>query len=133
MRTFLPHGRRRSRLAVSLLAVPLALLTACGGGQSDGPHLELTAALPDDVPDGTVLRIGDPATQMALELSGLDRRSSTFEVEWANISGGPQTTGGVPGQRPGRRLRSRTSRRSTRTWTGTGREDRRRHASARTR
>ena len=81
MRTFLPSarppGRRRSRLAVSLLAVPLALMTACGGGQSDGPHLELSAALPDDVPDGTVLRIGDPATQVALELSGLDEKLSS--------------------------------------------------------
>ena len=94
MRTFLPSarppGRRRSRLAVSLLAVPLALMTACGGGQSDGPHLELSAALPDDVPDGTVLRIGDPATQVALELSGLDEKLE-FEPEWANISGGPKT------------------------------------------
>lgn len=53
-------------------------------------------ALADDaflaeVPAGTVLRVGDPVTQRALELSGLIDELS-FEVEWANISGGPQTT-----------------------------------------
>ncbi|MFK0387075.1 ABC transporter substrate-binding protein [Agrobacterium sp. NPDC090273] len=43
------------------------------------------------VPEGTVLTIGDPVTQKALELSGLDKELS-FEVRWANISGGPQTS-----------------------------------------
>ncbi|TIP84087.1 MAG: ABC transporter, partial [Mesorhizobium sp.] len=46
--------------------------------------------LPTKVPQGTVLRIGDPETQRALELSGLIDQLP-FEVEWANISGGPQT------------------------------------------
>lgn len=48
-------------------------------------------AIPDTVPAGTVLRIGDPKTQRALTLSGeLDKLP--FKVEWANISGGPRTT-----------------------------------------
>ena len=95
MRTFLPSarppGRRRSRLAVSLLAVPLALMTACGGGQADG-----AAALADGRPARPPCPtapdvVGDPATQVALELSGQLDKVSTFEIEWANISGGPQT------------------------------------------
>ena len=46
--------------------------------------------MPDEVPDGTVLRVGDPATQTALEASGLDEELDV-EVEWANITGGPKT------------------------------------------
>lgn len=38
-----------------------------------------------------VLRIGDPVTQTALELSGL-ADEIPFRIEWANISGGPQTS-----------------------------------------
>ena len=89
------HSHRRTRrprlrnavLGAALLA-PLAL-AACGGAEK-GPHLELTAAVPQEVPDGTVLRVGDPATQTALEASGLDEKLD-IDVEWANISGGPKT------------------------------------------
>ncbi|MFC4276315.1 ABC transporter substrate-binding protein [Achromobacter aloeverae] len=49
-----------------------------------------TAPIPDTVPPGTVLRIGDPKTQRALELSG-ELRKLPFKIEWANISGGPRT------------------------------------------
>ncbi|MDH2328980.1 ABC transporter substrate-binding protein [Cereibacter sp. SYSU M97828] len=47
--------------------------------------------IPAIVPEGTVLRIGDPVTQTALELSGL-ADEIPFRIEWANISGGPQTS-----------------------------------------
>ncbi|MVW79830.1 ABC transporter substrate-binding protein [Bordetella sp. 02P26C-1] len=47
--------------------------------------------IPDTVPPGTVLRVGDPKTQRALELSG-ELAKLPFKVEWANISGGPRTT-----------------------------------------
>ncbi len=54
--------------------------------QADAPLLP-------KVPPGTVLTIGDPVTQKALEVSGLGKELS-FEVKWANnISGGPQTSG----------------------------------------
>lgn len=49
------------------------------------------AALAQDlpeVPQGTVLRIGDPQTQKALELSGIGAELP-FQIEWANIAGGP--------------------------------------------
>ena len=37
-----------------------------------------------------MLRIGDPATQVALETSGLIDELDV-DVEWANITGGPKT------------------------------------------
>ncbi|UFN43289.1 ABC transporter substrate-binding protein [Nocardioides okcheonensis] len=74
---------------VLLATVGLAALSGCGG-QDAGPRLELTAALPDAPADGTVLRVGDPATQVALETSGLID-DLDVEVEWANITGGPKT------------------------------------------
>ncbi|SEC16441.1 sulfonate transport system substrate-binding protein [Nocardioides exalbidus] len=67
----------------------VATLSACGSSDA-GPKLELTAALPDAAPDGTVLRVGDPATQVALETSGLID-DLDVDVEWANITGGPKT------------------------------------------
>ncbi|GAB3881831.1 ABC transporter substrate-binding protein [Terrabacter terrigena] len=85
--------RRRSLLVV-LGAVPvLAVLTACGGSSKaadSGPALALTAALPNAVPNGTTLVVGDPQVEQALKLSGeLDKFS--YPVTFANISGGPQT------------------------------------------
>lgn len=72
-----------------------ALLAACsdanaGDAGGEGP-LSLTDPLPEEVPEGTVLAIGDPQTQRALEVSGLIEELS-FEPEWANLSGGPRTS-----------------------------------------
>lgn len=83
-----PRGRFRA-LAVALGLTALLGLSACGGDEQ-GPELSLSAAVPDDVSSDTVLRVGDPATQTALELSGLDEELD-IEVEWANVSGGPKT------------------------------------------
>jgi sulfonate transport system substrate-binding protein len=67
------------------------LLAACGVGGSTKGELALSAALPTSVPESTELVVGDPATEVALELSGeIDKFS--FPVKFANISGGPQTT-----------------------------------------
>ncbi|MDN6510951.1 MAG: hypothetical protein L0K56_09635, partial [Corynebacterium sp.] len=49
-----------------------------------------TAAISDEVDEDTVLRIGDPRTQTALEASGLIDELD-FTPEWANIDGGPKT------------------------------------------
>jgi sulfonate transport system substrate-binding protein len=89
----IPQRPRRGPATV-IAAVLVALastfaLAACGADEK-GPHLALTAAVPDEVPDGTVLRVGDPATQVALEESGLID-DLDVDVEWANISGGPKT------------------------------------------
>ncbi|WBQ05293.1 ABC transporter substrate-binding protein [Kribbella sp. CA-293567] len=71
----------------------LTLLSGCGGDAQagGGPKLALDAALPTDVPDGTRIVVGDPATQVALKLSGRLEQVSKY-VQFANLSGGPQTT-----------------------------------------
>ena len=84
---------RPPRTALAAAAVVLAAaLTACGGNDP-GATLELTAALPERVPDGTEIRIGDPTIQAILTASGLDKQltDAGVRVEWANISGGPQS------------------------------------------
>lgn len=84
------RGRTRPLVRAALLTTAgMLALSACGGEQA-GQRLELTAALPDTPADGTVLRVGDPATQVALETSGLIDQLDV-EIEWANISGGPKT------------------------------------------
>jgi sulfonate transport system substrate-binding protein len=79
---------RRTFLSAALGAVALGL-TACA---KDEPATTLAADTPllDAVPQGTKLVIGDKEQQKALEFSGAVKDLS-FEVEWANISGGPQT------------------------------------------
>ena len=85
---------RRRSFVIALTAAPLvALLAACGGSSNaagGSPALALSSALPEAVPKGTTLVVGDPQVEQALKLSGeLDR--FTFPVTFANISGGPQT------------------------------------------
>ena len=81
--------RKRLYAALALLA----LVTGCGANaDADGAaKLSLDAALPTTVPDGAKIVVGDPATEVALKLSGQIDKVSTF-VQFANLSGGPQTT-----------------------------------------
>jgi sulfonate transport system substrate-binding protein len=83
----------RTRKTRTALAGAALLLTAACGGKASGASLDLAAALPEQVPSGTVLRLGDPAIQAILQASGLDKELSGagVRVEWANISGGPQS------------------------------------------
>jgi sulfonate transport system substrate-binding protein len=88
-----PSRPRRGALAgVAALAVALLALSACGS-KDPGATLQLSAPLPDTVPGGTVLRIGDPSVQAIVTASGLDKQlgAAGVKVEWANISGGPQS------------------------------------------
>ncbi|GLH98195.1 ABC transporter substrate-binding protein [Phytohabitans aurantiacus] len=79
---------RRAFLSVVAGAVALGV-TACAG--DDEPDVALASApLAESVPKGTKLVIGDKEHQKAIEFSGL-ADSFTFEVEFANLSGGPQT------------------------------------------
>lgn len=82
-------SRKRLLAALALLAV----VTGCGSNASaDGAaKLSLDAALPTTVPDGTRIVVGDPATEVALKLSGQFDQVSKY-VQFANLSGGPQTT-----------------------------------------
>jgi sulfonate transport system substrate-binding protein len=87
-------GSRRATIAAALVALGMTALTACNSAEgSSGPKLDADAALPDKVPSGTVLRVGDPATETAIKASGLDQEleDAGVDVEWANISGGPKT------------------------------------------
>ncbi|MFC5834253.1 ABC transporter substrate-binding protein [Nonomuraea insulae] len=88
-----PPTARRIRPALAALLL-LTLITACarpGEQQANGPALAPDAPLPTTVPQGTKLIVGDPPTKVALQLSGeIDKFS--FTVEWANLSGGPQTS-----------------------------------------
>ncbi|GAB2585947.1 sulfonate ABC transporter periplasmic sulfonate-binding protein SsuA [Paractinoplanes abujensis] len=81
------------RRLFSLSAAVLLAATVAACGDDGGAALELTAALPEQVPSGTEIRIGDPAIQAVLGASGLDKELSEagVTVEWANISGGPQS------------------------------------------
>lgn len=53
--------------------------------------LPLTAPLPEQVPPGVVLRVGDPVARWVFEHNGWDRRLP-FRIEWAEITGGPDVT-----------------------------------------
>ena len=79
----------RRTLIAGAPAVAALALAACSEEPS-GPVLAADAALPDEVPSGTKLVVGDPSNQIAYERSGLVKELS-FEIEWANISGGPKT------------------------------------------
>jgi sulfonate transport system substrate-binding protein len=82
----------KSYRPLAAAAVLVALLAGCGSNDSKAT-LDLGAALPQQVPTGTVLRIGDPAIQADLQASGLDKEltDAGVRIEWANISGGPQS------------------------------------------
>jgi sulfonate transport system substrate-binding protein len=82
---------RPRRTALAGVAV-LAALTACGSNGS-GATLALSASLPDKVPSGTVIRIGDPTIQAIVQASDLGKEltAAGVKVQWANISGGPQS------------------------------------------
>ncbi|WP_114560543.1 ABC transporter substrate-binding protein [Desertihabitans aurantiacus] len=83
--------------AVASGATALTSLTACAVDTSAplttsaDALADPTWPLPDEVPPGTTLTVGDPTTQKALELSGLAETLS-FPLTWANLSGGPQTS-----------------------------------------
>jgi sulfonate transport system substrate-binding protein len=84
--------RRTACAVVALLAAVLSASAACGSSDSVAT-LELTAALPDKVPSGTVIRVGDPSIQAIVQASDLGKEltAAGVKVQWANISGGPQS------------------------------------------
>lgn len=79
---------RRTLLSAAVGAVALGL-TGCA--DDSAPDAAATSSpLLDSVPKGTKLVVGDKEHQKAIEFSGL-AKELTFDVEWANLSGGPQT------------------------------------------
>lgn len=90
-----PSTFTRRRALGALLAIPaVGLLTACGGTATAGSATagQSFAPLANSVPPGTTITVGDPSIRVALELSGLLKELDGFKVEFANLSGGPQTT-----------------------------------------
>lgn len=83
-----------SRKRIYAVLALLALVTGCGGKANAGDaagKLALDAPLPTTVPAGAKIVVGDPATEVALKLSGQYDAVSKY-VQFANLSGGPQTT-----------------------------------------
>ncbi len=66
----------------------VAIASASDAAQGGFP---LDAPLPDKVPPGVTLIIGDPLTQHVLELTGW-AKDLPFKVQWAQIAGGPAVT-----------------------------------------
>jgi sulfonate transport system substrate-binding protein len=62
---------------------------AVGAGQAG--RLALDAPLPDRVPPGVKLVIGDQMTEQVLKHTGWDKELP-FQVQWAEIAGGPAVT-----------------------------------------
>jgi len=85
-------GRFKVFSLAALAALASLALAACGEPAAPaGPKLALDAPLPEAIPPGTKLVIGDPTTQRVLEHTGWIKELP-FEVEWAQISGGPAVT-----------------------------------------
>lgn len=85
-------GMSRRRFGQATLGWAAALgLEACAPRAGTQAHLALDAALPEAVPPGTQLTIGDPATQWVLEHTGWVK-DLPFTVNWARIVGGPEVT-----------------------------------------
>lgn len=80
---------RLFRGAARPLLAAAALLCAAGAARA-ADVLADGAPIPDKIAPGTKLVIGDPQSRVALTLSG-ELQKLPFKVEWANISGGPQT------------------------------------------
>ena len=91
-----PPAFTRRRALGALLAIPaVGLLSACGGSATAGGERisqEALAPLATSVPTGATIKVGDPSIRVALELSGLNKELGGINVEFANLSGGPQTT-----------------------------------------
>jgi sulfonate transport system substrate-binding protein len=86
-------SRTRTYAVLAAALTTVALVAGCGGDADAGgtAKLALDAPLPTTVPDGAKIVVGDPATEVALKLSGQFDKVSKF-VQFANLSGGPQTT-----------------------------------------
>lgn len=80
---------RRTLLSATLGAVALGL-TGCADDRPDPALAAANEPLLESVPKGTKLVVGDKEHQKAIEFSG-EAKNLTFEVQWTNLSGGPQT------------------------------------------
>jgi sulfonate transport system substrate-binding protein len=91
----LNRGEGRAFVGLGIFVVAsTALLWAFAPVRRHASHdrlLPLTAALPDKVPPGVTLVVGDPISQWVFEHNGWDKQLP-FRIRWAQITGGPQVT-----------------------------------------
>ncbi|MDB5712946.1 MAG: hypothetical protein JWO15_343 [Sphingomonadales bacterium] len=78
------------------VAATIALLFAtapnrAGTIAANGGGLALSAPLPDAIPPGTTLVVGDPVTQWVIEHNGWDKQLP-YTIKWVEITGGPGVT-----------------------------------------
>lgn len=88
------HWPRGSATLAALVIASIGLLIVFAPARQTAearPGLALTATLPDQVPPGVVLRVGDPVTRWVFEHNGWDKKLP-FRIEWAEITGGPDVT-----------------------------------------
>ena len=94
----MPQAAPRSRAGpiglAAFVIVSIALLVAFApawrGGAAER-RLDVSRPLPDHVPPGVVLRVGDPVTQWVFQHQGWEKRLP-FKIQWAQITGGPDVT-----------------------------------------
>ena len=83
---------RRAKLAIGVLlaAAPAVYMVAAAphGGASAG-RLTFDAPLPQAVPPGVTLTIGDPMTEAVMKHEGW---RAPFNIKWARLTGGPAVT-----------------------------------------
>ena len=91
-RAGLPRGSIPLAIVV-ILSIALLFLFAPSrrAAASVAGALALDASLPEMVPPGVVLRVGDPVDRWVFQHLGWDK-ALPFRIEWAEITGGPGTT-----------------------------------------
>jgi sulfonate transport system substrate-binding protein len=89
------RGEARGFAALAaFVAISVGLLFAFAPNRrpvNRGAVLALSAPLPDKVPLGVTLTIGDPIDQWVFEHNGWDK-ALPFKIKWAQITGGPGVT-----------------------------------------
>ncbi|WP_206243865.1 ABC transporter substrate-binding protein [Novosphingobium terrae] len=77
-----------------VVTISIALLFAFAPARRAASHagdLPLSAPLPETVPPGVVLRVGDPVNAWIFQHNGWDK-ALPFTIQWAEITGGPDVT-----------------------------------------
>ncbi len=91
-RAHLPRGSLPFAIVVAVSIALLFLFAPARRAKGLAPgELSFAAALPDKVPPGVVLRIGDPVNSWIFQHLGWDK-TLPFRIRWAEITGGPGVT-----------------------------------------
>lgn len=86
-----PRGTLPFALFVAASIALLVLFAPARHPRVRADALSLDTSLPDRVPPGVVLRVGDPQNKWIFHHLGWDKKLP-FRIEWAEITGGPGVT-----------------------------------------